>query len=531
MLNLKFTLLFIFLITIQTFGQNPTAQITDVRKKDFRGVRAIINEKTLLTEGFYTFYVGEKVNSKEANFVLTIFDNDLKLISQSEILMDKKSEIQSSSYNGKDFLFIFQGSKLENNNTIRFTGGKTVTYVVIDRNGKIVATKGLELNTKLAFEQGTEVLAADNGFYFVKLIKEKKLGYSIEKVDRNLNVIWEKRFLPEDKGRVALEFLYTTESQLLIVQTFWPSAFSRKHEMSLFALNDADGKENFSFPLFDEANNYVPSSFYIEKDGSIISSGMYFEGKKIDYGNSDGLFFLRLSKNGQKEVLTTSSWDSGLQKHLKSDKRGLVIGSKPKVMFHNTVKADDGTYQVIGETFTINYQTGLAKFTESPKRVIGDQFGTDRASLGFRIEDFVIFNFNANGEIVNFHKIEKEHTTLHVYNPYKTFGALRLAWFLRYYGYFDYAFTTNKKDSEQQIIVTWNFLKNKPFFGMFKIDNNEPSAMVKIEVEKRIARLYNLREDDFVGIMKAKPGFVGIYYYEPKEKSIYIYLEPIPDSF
>lgn len=66
---------------------------------------------------------------------------------------------------------------------------------------------------------------------------------------------------------------------------------------------------------------------------------------------------------------------------------------------------------------------------------------------------------------------------------------------------------------------------------MIKIDKGETSELVKIEIENRLTKLRTYRQDDFVGVMKAKPGYIGIYYYDTKARSINIYLEPIPSNF
>ena len=74
MKKLIFGLLFLFGAT-NLIAQS--AEIQDVRKREFRGVKPIINQVDNSIEGYYAFYVNEKVGGGMVNFVLSIFDPQL----------------------------------------------------------------------------------------------------------------------------------------------------------------------------------------------------------------------------------------------------------------------------------------------------------------------------------------------------------------------------------------------------------------------------------------------------------------------
>jgi hypothetical protein len=300
-----------------------------------------------------------------------------------------------------------------------------------------------------------------------------------------------------------------------------PTVSSKKAELTLISLQQKDGSELFTYPLYDDDYTFAPSSFMVSEEGEVILAGMYFDGMRIKNLNSNGIFFLKLDKNGKKIEQSASDWDNGLQKHLKTTKNNIAIGSKPKVIFHEIVLDKDGTYQVIGETFRTTYQmVSLA----GAKRSVGTPTETDGNSIGFRVEDFIIFNFNDKGQIVNLNKIEKDHTKFTVYQPYKNLGGMRLAQHMKQTGRFDFAFTTEKENSDQKVLVASNVANVKPYIGIISIDKGETSELQRIDIENKLTRQSNIREGSFVGVVKSKPGFICIYLFDPKEKVVTISL-------
>lgn len=517
---IKKLLTIILVISICSIGiAQKDISIENIRKKEFRGVKAIINQETKKAEGYYTFYVNEKSTKGKLNFTIAIFDVDLNLIKQTPIEMDKKSVLQSSTFNGKDFLFVFNGVSLTG------FGKKSISYVTIDKQGNIIKTRGVELKgVKGLTEKEAVVYSASNGnFYIVRPVKERRYGYKIECVDRELNTKWEQIVMPS-KGIATIQAIQSTGNKLLVVEMLKPSLLSKKAELNLRSLAEKDGKELFFYPLYDGKSTLAPSSFMVSDKGEVVLSGMYFDGAKVKNLNSNGIFFLKLDKDGKELVKSLADWDNGLQKHLRTTKKNIAIGSKPKVLFHEIVVAEDGTYQVIGETFRTTYQLVAIP---GAKRSIGAPTSNDNSSIGFRVEDFIIFNFNDKGEIVNLNKIEKDHTKYTVYSPYCHLGGLRLAGYMQASGYFDFAFTTKKENSDQEVIIASNMANKKPYIGIVSIDKGEASELKRIDVENKLTRKSNLREDSFVGVVKSKPGHICIYYYDPKAKTINIALEPI----
>jgi hypothetical protein len=489
---------------------SQSAEITNVRKREFRGVSPIVNSTTGESQGYYTFYVNEKVGGGKINFIIAIFDVEMNLVKQTPITITKSSVVDGSEFNGKEFMFVF-------NDYVK----KTLTYVTVDSKGDIIKTVGIKEEKRYAAT--ADVFSAQDGFFIVKPIKEKKWGYSIEKVDRELKSLWEKRFMVE-KGIVGVEAIESGDDRIIMVQVTKPSLMSAKAAAEIVCLADASGDELYRYSLYDGEVTNMPTAFLIDNDKNIVTGGMYFDGEKWDATNSDGIFFLKLSPEGKKIAYTKTDWDKGIQKFIKEGtKKTVSISSKPKVLFHEIVQNPDGTYQIVGETFKKSMQlVSMALKDAITGRFIGDITNDkNNKPVTFEILDFLIFNFNSSGEITNMNLIEKEHTKISCYRPYNGMGGLRLAIMVKKFGFFNFGFITKLPDSDQPLLISSNFTDKEPYIGINTIDAGKESVFHQIPITRKTIK------GGSVGTMISKPGYLGIYIYDKKEESILMYLEKI----
>jgi len=327
-----------------------------------------------------------------------------------------------------------------------------------------------------------------------------------------------------DKGIVSVESVEAGEDRIIVIQLTRPSLLSKKAKGEIVCLDDATGAKLYTYPLYDGEVTGIPSAFLIDKDKNVVTGGMYFKGEKWAAKNSDGIFFLKLSPDGKKLTYKKDNWKEGIQQMIKEgSKKTVTISSKPKVLFHKIVQGGDGGYQIIGETFKKSYQMISMKIKDAiTGRYIGD-IGSDDSNnkpYTFEIMDFVIFNYDKAGKMTNLNIIEKEHTKISCYKPYNFMPGLRLAQMVKKFGWFNYAFTTKLPNSDQEYLVSANFVK-KPYIGINTIDVGKKSITHKIPITKKTIR------GGGIGVMQSKPGYLGIYIYSKKEKTILIYLEKI----
>jgi hypothetical protein len=507
----RIVLLIVVFCSLSSYIFSQSAEITNVRKREFRGVYPILNSTTNEAQGYYTFYVNEKVGGGKINFIIAIYDLEMNLIKQTPITITKSSNVDGSEFNGKDFMFVFND-----------VAKKTLTYVTVDSKGDIIKTVGIKEEKRYAAT--ADVYSASDGFFIVKPVKEKKWGYSIEKFDRELNSLWEKIFTV-DKGMVGVEAIESGDDRLVIVQVTKPSLLSAKATAEIVCLSESTGDEIYTYPLYDGTATCMPTAFLIDKNKNVVTGGMYFDGEKWDAANSDGVFFLKLSPKGEKIAATKTDWDNGIQKFIKDGtKKTFTISSKPKVLFHEIVEGTDGNYQVIGETFKKSMQLVSSSLKDAiTGRFIGDLSGNNNNSkpVTFEVLDFVIFNFMSTGKIANMSLIEKDHTKISCYPPYNGIGGLSLALAVKKFGFFNFGFTTKLPNSDQPLMISANFAEKEPYIGINTIEMGKETVFHQIPITKKTLR------GGSVGVMKSKPGYLGIYLYDKKEESILMYLEEI----
>jgi hypothetical protein len=490
-----------------TVASAQQVQIDGVRPKEFRGVNPIKGK------GYYTYYVNEKSGHGMVDFALELYDLDLNVIKKTNVEVTKNSNLSGSEFNGEDFLFVFNDLKK-----------KTNTYITIDSEGNILKKK-TEPVKKIASVGTVEIYPAldGSGFYITHSVKEKKWGFEVSKVDRDLKQLW-SHTETVDKGMIGVATAKSGPGKVILITTQVPSLLSKKVSATLMAFNDATGAKEYEYSLYDGKQTNLPSSFLVEPDGTVATAGMYYDGEKMSGDNSDGIFFLKLDNSGNQLAYKSIDWDNGIQEALKATSRKFSIGSKPKVLFHEITKTKDGNYQVISETFR------KALGAAGALAMMGGRNAAD-VPLRLTVMDFIIFNFDNNGEPLDINKIEKPYKSAEIYGG-MTMNGIQLANYLKKYRMFTYDFTTVLPSGKQAIVYT-NFEdaglgKGKPYVGVSTIDQGKDTETEKIPLAKKYAAFMTGNPDNLkTGAMPGPSGKMCLFVYDRKAKAILMSIEEL----
>lgn len=483
-------------------------QITGVKPLHFRGVESITNGDKAV--GYYTYYLSEKLKKGMVTLNLDILDLDLNLIKQTPVTVTKRSVLIGSEYNGKDFLFIFSDQSKKLN-----------TFITIDSDGNIIKKEDRK-HRKFATANSMKVFPGTdgNGFYVTSAVKEKKWGYSVEKIDRDLRTMWEET-VTRNKGYVSIEAAEAGKNKLLLITIEKPNVMSKKALGKLVSFDDNTGTKQFEYDLYDGSITGIPSAFLVEEGGNIVTAGMYFEGSKWQEINSDGIFFLKLSPEGKKLAYNHIDWDNGIKKALKATSRKFSIGSKPKVLFHEIAKTGD-SYQVIAETFRKTVKAGT---------LLASASGSNSAPMGFTVMDYIIFNYDNNGKPLDINKIEKPYKSILVEASIASVGGVSLAYYLKRFNMFTFEYVTTLPSGKQAIVYTnWEGAKlgsGKPYVGISTIAMGEESETKKIPMAKKLKMVVGNPKNAKTGALRGKSGHTCIYAYDKKTKTVNIGLESI----
>lgn len=519
----KITTIFLALF-ISMLGFAQDVIIEDVNGREFKGVKALIDPTTNEAKGYYTFYRLEKKGKGIATFNLGLYDNDLKLIKNVTYDVNKFTIISSSVFNGKDFMFIFDEP------------GKSMKYATVSMTGEKIADKAMEAQKR--WFASTMVYPAEGGFFIVDALKEKdeegkRLGYKIAKVDNKLNQIWEAKYAPES-GMNYVENIKSVNDKLYVIhgesaKVVFSMNAKMKVDKSLKCINSTDGKEMFSYKLFDGTHTTEPTSYFLEENGNVALGGMFFEGQKQSSKNSDGVFFTLLDAKGTQLSSAKYPWDGELQGLMKKSKKGFKIGGKPKAYFHKIVKSNDGKYQIISELFMKSVRvvpggtagTAMKVGMAASGRMIGS-FSNENGEFLTTLEvmDLMIFEFDAKAALTGVNVVEKEHTKVFLGEPYTGMTGLAVADVVNDFGFFNYKFTYN--NGTEEFMVLSNFTKKDPHIGFVKMDG----VMSADENYPRIPFKFQPKKGRLM-VSKGSNNRVMISAYDKKADQIWMYLDNI----
>jgi hypothetical protein len=317
-----------------SIGQETTLAIPTPR--GFTGVRSIGNEIVYLS------WFGEKTESKGmANFIIRIYNNKLEEIKTAEVEVSKFSELASSAFTGKYFMFIFvDGLK------------KTRTMVTLDAAGNIIQKQVEEDVARfLSTPENYPVIHPinDEEFVLVRPVKDKKFGYILERIDKDLKSKWTQNQIPEDAFWTVADSK-VEGGKLYLLKEENPNRSSDNFQFSVQAYDIENGEQAYSTDLNSGEDGGAPAFIRITPRGEVATGGMYFKKNKYNDKNSEGIFMAIISKEGELKTFSQRTWDS-IKDKIQGEFSSALLGGKTKIMVEDIVRKNEGGYVVITEQF------------------------------------------------------------------------------------------------------------------------------------------------------------------------------------
>jgi len=437
MFKLKIISLAFFLSAICFHVANSqTVTLNNVSSKGFDGVKSIPGKI------YYTFYFGEKSETKGmGNFILELYDMDLKKINTATIELSKNSKLAGSCFSGQYFLFVFTDMN-----------DKKLTMVTLDETGKVIQKKEQDdvKRALLSPDNYANLLAADNDeFIVIRPLKEKKLGYAIERMDKDLNTKWSNEFAPEKGEYDALTSKFSN-GKIFVLRHNKLSAMGNGFENTVFCYDGATGTEVYNYKIYDGEVSGFPSVIDVDDQGNLFTGGMYFKGTKFDETNSDGLFFLSLDAKGNKVAYSATPWKTVADK-IKGDNTSALFGGKTKVLVENIIPKKDGSYTIIAETFRKSNNSAMTGGSMGMLGLASKSPTTSEpheSQIGFTIMDFVLFNFDKSGALADITKINKPDKGIIITGKATEYNGLKLALFMNKSKMFCYRYILEYNDKQ-----------------------------------------------------------------------------------
>lgn len=378
------------------FSQEITLE--DVSTRGFSGVQSLNGDY------FYTFFFGEKTENKGmANFILAIYDKDLKEVKKTEVEISKNSYLAASCFNGNAFLFIFSDPIKRKRTTASF-----------DKTGTIIKLNVEEdVRSRLLMSDNDPVIHGinDNEFLVIRPEKDKKFGYQVERISKELVSVYNKSYFPE-KGIWSIEDSKLKDGKLFMLRKEKANALTGdKHVFSVQALSVETGDQLYATALVNEEDGGYPDFITVDDKGQVATGGMFFNDGKYDEKNSDGLFFALLNTDGTVSKFNKTSWKK-VKDLITGDFSTAIFGGKTKVLIEGLIQKKDGTYVIVGETWRKSMDaastgSGMMKLGGLASGSTSLNSMANSKEKGFTVMDFSMFNFDSNGELKSIDRIEK----------------------------------------------------------------------------------------------------------------------------
>ncbi|PCJ63580.1 MAG: hypothetical protein COA58_15700 [Bacteroidetes bacterium] len=396
---------------------NTLAQ--DVKRKKYVNPAQVV--------GVYNFgkysgaLVQEGARGLDNKDIYTLHFLDDKIPTQ-EIVVPQGSRVFDVESSGVNSAMIFNGRKevtlvmiapnsepeyliIETGETFSYYG---ITQSAINEIGEIVlirsyAENGVDQNGRpIVIESGLEYINVDaNG-----IVTSKRLEKYIK--DKHFGLV---NVFPTNEGMVYLmEHNGRKKSQ---------------YELKL-SICDKSGNLKGEYSLTDE-QSFFPSDI-INDNGKLVMAGYYLNGTVYTAKKTEGLFVTVLDENGTEKSKNIFDWDNMKQKLKDTKRSNFIFNGKMNVMVEKIETTGSG-YAIVCESYSTGGGVTGAEF------MIGGNSGRE---LVITVYDFVLFETNANGELVTVNILEKDEANIMMGGRSRSMGAVQMTSLLKKYDVFPF---------------------------------------------------------------------------------------------
>lgn len=501
------------------------SSVTGVKKVSVKNVSPIMENNEV--KGYYFFYYKDKASKGISNYGLMLYNNNFEETHNIDITKPSNSMMLEGSYNGTHFCFSFLNQK-----------GKFIEYQIYDLNGKDAGSYKVDDLSNAEIQWYASMVQSEEDEFsggimpvpskgFVRYGMEKEGGYRacIEYFDNTGKKQWTTEpFSTTKKSYETTEPVYADDKIVVTNIFIREKALSTDGDSKMIAHNISDGKKKFEFALTHANGILVPMGLNYDKDASqYISYGEYYAKKgkdeKIDVKNKIGFYLQIFDENGKLVKESFSSWEKDIAAVIPVNKKG-KLDNNAYVFVHNVVKTAEGKYYAIGEQFK-KAVSGKGIAMNLAANALGGS--SNAAMTEIEMMDMMVFEFDADLKPTKATIIEKEKSEVVLQKGMSTVSVHKLGFMMKMMGYFDYAFTTESVDRTSFNAVYINYDRDKKAgtnstIGSITLNKSKEIETKKIQLNTKPTRYL---------IMPAKSGYLAIFEYHKKEKTVDFRLEKL----
>lgn len=504
---------FLLLICIGASAQTRTK--TNVPRMNKTLANAIIENGEV--KGYFSFFFLEKANKKESNFMVEIMDNNFKELYNVPLTLPKNYRMLESAYNGDAFCFSF----IDLNKSI-------LDYIVINKEGKVAGKYTIDKLLQSEINRMSMMLSSEDATFsgglqavpgkgFLAYTQDKKDGFriAIDLFDNTGKKIWSANSGNGSKKVFEQGFPMFANEKLIATNYLTTDNIFGKNPQTFCVVHDANtGKE-----IFKTKSNSQKLAIGVNydklKDEYFIYGEYFRPGDSPIKDKSKGFFVTSYNAAGTLIKDAQVDWMTDMSKVIPLSAKGKMEDNM-SVVIHKMVRTADGKYYAIGEQF----KKAVSGAGIAANILLG---GGSASVVKIEVHDMVIFEFDENFKPVKASIYDKTKSNVQLPYGYGTQSNSFLGFILKVWGSFDYSYTTVNNDQTKFNCAYVDYEKNKEegngyVVGNIALDSDKKLAIDKIKLTKK--------PTDFA-VMPAKPGYVAIWQYFKKTKTLEFSLEKI----
>lgn len=516
----KLFLVLVIMICCQLV-QSQTLSKTGVLKIRLRNSGAIIQNNQV--KGYYYFYNVEKQDRGNNNYLLSVYDENLRLINETTIVRPRNYLLVDGVFNGTAFGFLFYDTKKKSVELISFDNTlKQIGSAIKVLNNTFAQASFNMLVQGMDPSQAYLVSVPDKGFLYYGFIEGKKSQYDIQFYDNNMKLQWYTRALPDAMNiETAVEAFQSGQyiGSLIIKRK---NTGTKNVEFDLLVQNLSDGKTLFRKPLVTTKYSVSLADVYFdEAKNNFIVFGEYYDiNDKELKSQSEGFITLGLDTSGKVVFEKVNSWAKEISQATPVNDKGKFEGNNTNILFHDIIRAKDGQIFAVGEQY--KKAASAAGIASNVLAAAGGGYST-ASNVQLNIYNIVIFEFNSDFSIKKVHLFEKDKNVVAL--PYGSdfLSSKLLSYYAKAVGGFDYTFSQVSSDKSTFVVNYINYDRERGE----KAKNVLGSIVYTPEKTFTVDKLALNRKSSDYFVFRAKEGYVLVTEYFKKEKRLDSRLEKI----
>ena len=340
-------------------------------------------------QGYYLFFTKESSDKKTNDFIIKILDQNLNELTNKEFSATTKTQIEALVFNGKSILL----KQFEAN-------GKDLHFTVKNMQVNGEFTDLGEQDIRVSKHSKSDVYAVpEKGFANIYGTKDRKgiiEFYNEEGLQWTYNT-------PENIKWEEIDYVTTYDDKVIFsIYRYNPVTTGGDYFIKAFQLDS--GQQLYEQVLTDFGYDHkIEKGFVNPMQKEIWITGDYYDkGDEEEPENSNGLFIMKVSPQG--DILDTdySPWDGKINRYTKSYKKGKLKDGF--IYIHDFVFLDEQKVFGIGEQYRKAFRIwGLAEAAVT----VGAYGRLAKVDIG----DVLVFKFSPNAKLLETKRNRKRPKT------------------------------------------------------------------------------------------------------------------------